>query len=79
MVGALNTGWWDVHSLRMWGSAHTDSWGTIYPGEGELYMRLWSGGKPVGGKWNQGIFKKHWVKLISKTFSEGRSERTKVY
>ena len=49
MVRPLNTGWWDVHSVRMWGSAHTDSLGTIYPGEGELYMGLWSGGKPAGG------------------------------
>ena len=48
MVRPLNTAWWDVHSVRMWGSAHTDSWGTIYPGEGELDIGLWSGGKPVG-------------------------------
>ena len=79
MVRALNTGWWDVHSVRMWGSAHTDSSGTIYPGEGELYMRLWSGGKPVGGKWNQGICKKHGWNLFPKHCLRGGTEPTKVY
>ena len=53
MVRALNTGWSDVHSVRMWGSAHTDRAGTIHPGEGGLYMALWSGGKPVGESRNK--------------------------